>query len=55
MKPCSRRSTGPRRSDGSAASRERETPEGYAVEFAVLDDAAMAFLDSRPRDFALIG
>jgi hypothetical protein len=33
---------------------ERETPEGYAVEFASLDQDVLAWVESKSKDFAIV-
>jgi hypothetical protein len=33
---------------------ERETPDGYAVEFRFLDPAVLEFVESRPKDFVIL-
>jgi hypothetical protein len=33
---------------------ERETPEGYAVEFKYLDPAVVAFAEARPKDYEIL-
>jgi hypothetical protein len=38
----------------SASLAEREMPEGYAVEFASLDQDVLAWVESKSKDFAII-
>jgi hypothetical protein len=38
----------------AASLAERETPEGYAVEFASLDQDVLAWVESKSKDFAIV-